>query len=384
MKATKVFLRQRKLNSGKITLYLDYYPPLRDPVTQDRVFRDYLGIYLVDNPKFAIEKEANKEKLRQANAIRSERELAIIRGQFDFLDKHKQKMDFLAYFRKKLESKDQKWIRVYDHFKNYCNGKCLMSDITVPFCEGFREYLLKAKHLKNESMDLSQNSAAGYWSTFRGCLKIAYHEKMLKENVNDFLESISGTSSRREYLTLEEVRQLANTPCDVPDLKNASLFSCLTGLRISDILALDWSNIVKAQDGGWCIRIRTEKTDTEATLPLTDEAYRLCGKRSTGLVFKNLKRYNTHAPLKEWVEAAGITKHITFHCFRHTFATLQVNEGTDIYTVSHLLTHANVGTTQIYADIVDKSMRDAVERIKIKDEAKPKGKNKKTDETKDK
>ena len=377
MKATKVFLRQRKLNSGKITLYLDYYPPLRDPVTQDRVFRDYLGIYLVDNPKFAIEKEANKEKLRQANAIRSERELAIIRGQFDFLDKHKQKMDFLAYFRKKLESKDQKWIRVYDHFKNYCHGKCLMSDITVPFCEGFREYLLKAKHLKNESMDLSQNSAAGYWSTFRGCLKIAYHEKMLKENVNDFLESISGTSSRREYLTLEEVRQLANTPCDVPDLKNASLFSCLTGLRISDILALDWSNIVKAQDGGWCIRIRTEKTDTEATLPLTDEAYKLCGKRSTGPVFKNLKRYNTHAPLKEWVEAAGITKHITFHCFRHTFATLQVNEGTDIYTVSHLLTHANVGTTQIYADIVDKSMRDAVE-------AKPKGKNKKTDETKDK
>ena len=353
MKATKVFLRQRKLNSGKITLYLDYYPPLRDPVTQDRVFRDYLGIYLVDNPKFAIEKEANKEKLRQANAIRSERELAIIRGQFDFLDKHKQKMDFLAYFRKKLESKDQKWIRVYDHFKNYCHGKCLMSDITVPFCEGFREYLLKAKHLKNESMDLSQNSAAGYWSTFRGCLKIAYHEKMLKENVNDFLESISGTSSRRE-------------------------------LRISDILALDWSNIVKAQDGGWCIRIRTEKTDTEATLPLTDEAYKLCGKRSTGPVFKNLKRYNTHAPLKEWVEAAGITKHITFHCFRHTFATLQVNEGTDIYTVSHLLTHANVGTTQIYADIVDKSMRDAVERIKIKDEAKPKGKNKKTDETKDK
>ncbi len=384
MKATKVFLRQRKLNSGKITLYLDYYPPLRDPVTQDRVFRDYLGIYLVDNPKFAIEKEANKEKLRQANAIRSERELAIIRGQFDFLDKHKQKMDFLAYFRNKLESKDQKWIRVYDHFKNYCHGKCLMSDITVPFCEGFREYLLKAKHLKNESMDLSQNSAAGYWSTFRGCLKIAYHEKMLKENVNDFLESISGTSSRREYLTLEEVRQLANTPCDVPDLKNASLFSCLTGLRISDILALDWSNIVKAQDGGWCIRIRTEKTDTEATLPLTDEAYKLCGKRSTGPVFKNLKRYNTHAPLKEWVEAAGITKHITFHCFRHTFATLQVNEGTDIYTVSHLLTHANVGTTQIYADIVDKSMRDAVERIKINDGAKPKGKNKKTDETKDK
>ena len=85
---------------------------------------------------------------------------------------------------------------------------------------------------------------------------------------------------------------------------------------------------------------------------------------------------------REYTDA--LTYLVITHCFRHTFATLQVNEGTDIYTVSHLLTHANVGTTQIYADIVDKSMRDAVERIKIKDEAKPKGKNKKTDETKDK
>ena len=237
-------------------------------------------------------------------------------------------------------------------------------------CEGFREYLLNAKQLRDEEKDLSQNSAAGYWSTFRGCLKVAYQEGILQENVNEFLEPIAALTGRREFLTLEEVRMLANTPCDVPDLKNASLFSCLTGLRISDILALTWSNIVKAQDGGWCIRIRTEKTDTEATLPLTDEAYMLCGEHSEGLVFKNLKRYYTHEPLKEWVKAAGITKHITFHCFRHTFATLQVNEGTDIYTVSHLLTHANVGTTQIYADIVDKSKREAVERIKIMEEPK--------------
>lgn len=150
-------------------------------------------------------------------------------------------------------------------------------------------------------------------------------------------------------------------------MKEASLFSCLTGLRISDILALTWSNIEKAQDGGWCIRIKTEKTDTEATLPLSKEAYKLCGPRTSGKVFKNLKRHYTQWPLQDWLKAVGITKHITFHCFRHTFATLQVSEGTDIYTVSHLLTHANVGTTQIYADIVDKTKRKAVERIRIEE-----------------
>lgn len=382
MKAVKVTLRKRLLPSGKITLYLDYYPPLRDPVNKQLVRHEYLGIYLVNKPRFAIEKEANKEKIRQAEAIRSERELEIIRGQFNFLDKHKQKMDFLAYFRKKLDIKDQKWIRVYDHFSNYCNGQCSMSDLTIPFCEGFRDYLLTAKQLRDETKDLSQNSASGYWSTFRGCLKIAYHEKLLKENVNEFLEPITAVTGRREYLTIEEVRKLASTPCDVPDLKNASLFSILTGLRISDILALTWSNIEKAQDGGWCIRIRTEKTDTEATLPLTNEAYKLCGRRSTGLVFWKLKRSYINEPLKEWIKAAGITKHITFHCFRHTFATLQVSEGTDIYTVSHLLTHANVGTTQIYADIVDKNKREAVERIKIKETPKKKEKGDTKKETK--
>ena len=441
MGVTKVTLRKRLLPSGKITLYLDFYPPLRDPHSRKYVRHEYLGIYLVNKPRFQSDKDANKEKIAQAEAIRSERELAIIRGQYDFLDKTKLKMDFLAYFKTKLDTKDQKWIRVYDHFSNYCGGVCKMGDITVPFCEGFREYLLNAKQLKHPDKQLAQNSAAGYWSTFRGFLKIAYQEKLLQENVNDYLETIDAVDGRREFLTLEEVRQLAATPCDTPDLKNASLFSCLTGLRISDILALNWSNIVKATDGGWCIRIKTEKTDTEATLPLSQEAYELCGKPGTGLVFKNLKRHYTQKPLQDWLKDAGITKHITFHCFRHTFATLQVNEGTDIYTVSHLLTlplsqeayelcgtpgtglvfkdlkrhytqkplqdwlkdagitkhitfhcfrhtfatlqvnegtdiytvshlltHANVGTTQIYADIVDKSKRDAVERIKIKKE----------------
>ena len=74
----------------------------------------------------------------------------------------------------------------------------------------------------------------------------------------------------------------------------------------------------------------------------------------------------TQYKLQLWLEDAGIVdKRITFHNFRHTFATLQVASGTDIYTVQHMLSHANVATTQIYADIVDESKRRAVERIKI-------------------
>lgn len=234
-------------------------------------------------------------------------------------------MDFLAYFKTKLDTKDQKWIRVYDHFSNYCGGQCKMGDITVPFCECFRDYLLDANQLKHPDKKLSQNSAAGYWSTFRGFLKIAYQEKLLQENVNDYLEAIDAVDGRREYLTIEEVRQLAATPYYTPDLREASLFSCLTGLRVSDILALTWSDIVKAQDSGWCIRLKTEKTDTEATLPLSQEAYELCGKPGTGLVFKKLKRHYTQKPLQDWLKDTGITKHITFHCLRHIELPLSLN-----------------------------------------------------------
>jgi len=100
--ATKVTLRQRELKSGKITLYLDYYPPVRDLRTREYVRHDYLGIYLVKNPREGYEKRSNKEKLMQAEAIRAERELSLMRGEYGFLDKNIRRMDFLEYFRNLL------------------------------------------------------------------------------------------------------------------------------------------------------------------------------------------------------------------------------------------------------------------------------------------
>ena len=159
---------------------------------------------------------------------------------------------------------------------------------------------------------------------------------------------------------------MAATPCDIPVLKAASLFACLTGLRISDILNLQWEDFSIAPDQGYCLRIRTQKTQTEATLPISYEAYELCGTPGTGKVFKDLQRSMINYPLKNWLEKAGITKHITFHCFRHTYATLQIASGTDIYTVSKMLTHKNVTTTQIYADLVSAKKRETVNKISLK------------------
>ncbi len=354
------------MSGAKESLYLDFYPPIRDSFTMRMTRRESLGIYIYAKPKNEMEREFNQEMIMKGEVIRGLRVQSLINEEFGFLDVNKKKADFLAYFKTKAEKKDQKWMKVYLHFYKFVNGKCSFGDVTVELCNKFRDYLLNAHHLKRKNQKISQNSAAGYFSTFRALLKIAYKEKFFRENLNDFLDSIETTDVKIEYLTLEEVKKLVETPCKIPVLKEASLFSCLTGLRISDILNLYWRDVVPASEGGYCMRIRTEKTETETTLPISDEALELCGERSDGKVFKGLKRFMVFQPLKNWVEDAGITKHITFHCFRHTYATLQIALGTDIYTVSKMLTHKNVSTTQIYADLVNAKKRESANKISLR------------------
>ena len=367
MGSTKVTLRKREYPSGKVSLYLDFYPAIKNPRTGVESRREYLGIYIMKSPRTAQERRINATKLKQAEAIRAQRELSLINEQYGFIDKSKAKMDAVEYFYSLMLTKGPKWLGAYDHFNKFVHGKCAFKDLNVELCNGFREYLLTAKRLNSKKLQISQNSASGYWSTFRAFLASAYKEGYLKENINDNLDKIELKETRREYLTMDELRRLYNTPCEFPVLREASLFSCLTGLRISDILALTWNDVRDFPDGGKCIRICTEKTDTEATIPISEEALALCGPPSSGLVFKGLTRNMVNTYLKPWLKQAGITKYITFHCFRHTYATQLIAGGADIYTVSKMLTHKNVSTTQIYADLIDKKKREAAEVIKIKE-----------------
>lgn len=368
MGSTKVTLRKREYPSGKVSLYLDFYPAIKNPRTGEESRREYLGIYIMKSPRTAQERRINATKMKQAEAIRAQRELSLINEQYGFIDKSKAKMDAVEYFYSLMLTKGPKWLGAYDHFNKFVHGKCAFKDLNVELCNGFREYLLTAKRLNSKKLQISQNSASGYWSTFRAFLASAYKEGYLKENINDNLDKIELKETRREYLTMDELRRLYNTPCEFPVLREASLFSCLTGLRISDILALTWNDVRDFPDGGKCIRICTEKTDTEATIPISEEALALCGPPSSGLVFKGLTRNMVNTYLKPWLKQAGITKYITFHCFRHTYATQLIAGGADIYTVSKMLTHKNVSTTQIYADLIDKKKREAADVIKIKED----------------
>ena len=372
MGRTKVSLRSRPISGGRRTLYLEFYPPVRVREIMKMQRYETLGMYVWDKPKTLTQKQYNEAIFAQAEAIRALRVQAVINEEFDFLDKEKIKGDFLAYFHKEATQRNNSWMSCYKHFYQFVDGRCTFRQLTVDLCVRFREYLMNAMQLDDPTKPLSVNSASNYYRKFRGMLAITLRDDYIRENINEHLERIEAKRNRIEFLNFQELYNLSKTSCEIPVLKRASLYACLSGLRISDIMQLTWNNIVPNIKGtGYNMRIRTEKTETEATLPISPDALELCGPRERGLVFKGLTRSMLNKPLKKWLSAAGITKHITFHCFRHTYAVLQLASGTDIYTVSKMLTHKHVTTTEIYLDLLDEMKEDTLGRIQIYKDPEP-------------
>lgn len=361
-----VTLRTRPLKNGMLSYYLDYYPGYRDQETMKTIRHEGLNIYIYANPKNERERNFNATMSEKAEAIRCRRFESIVNDRYDFFDRHKLKADFLEYYRRQLRKHDQKWEFVYHHFYNFVHGKCTFEEIDIDLCNKFREYLLNAKQLRRDGR-ISKNSASGYWSTFRGLLKILYRNRLITTNINDFLDKIATEDTPKDYLSVEELYKLAETPCKKPILKTAALFSCLTSLRISDILSLQWHEIVDFAAGGKCVHTITQKTKTEDIIPISDEALELIGycPEKKGLVFKGLKRSWTQQPMKEWIRSAGITKNITFHSYRRTYATLQAAAGTDIRTIQSNMAHKSITTTQRYMKVVDSNKREATTKITL-------------------
>ena len=286
-----VTLRTRPLKGRMLSFYLDYYPGYRDKETMKVIRHETLGIYLYADPKNKREQNFNEVMTEKAEAIRCRRFESVVNERYDFFDKYKLKADFLEYFRSQLRKHDPKWEFVYLHFRNFVHGKCTFEEIDIDLCNKFREYLLTANKLKRKGR-ITRNSASGYWSTFRGLLKILYRNGLIKTNVNDFLDKIETEDVVKDYLSVDELYKLAETPCKKPVLKTASLFSCMTSLRISDILALCWEDIVDYSAGGKCVHIVTQKNRAEDIIPISEEALDLIGYSpdKRGMVFKGLQR----------------------------------------------------------------------------------------------
>lgn len=284
--------------------------------------------------------------------------------------------DFIAYFNSIIykvhpnssNSIIVNWTRVGKLLSIFSEGKPIpFRKINVKLLEDLKLFMLTAPQGGNKKGTLSQNSAATYFSIVKAGLHRAFIDEYLTVDIAAKVKGIPELKVKRETLTLEEAELLAQTPCENEVLKRAFFFAILTGIRLCDIHELTWGEIQKTSTG-WRVDFTQRKTHVVDYLPINEQAYSLCGEpgEHDQQIFAGLTGSSwISRPLKKWIAASGIKKHITFHCSRHTFATLQLENGTDIFVVKGMLGHTNVKTTQIYAHIVDKSKRNAAEVLQI-------------------
>lgn len=376
--AIKVKLRQKDITGNRKSLYLDFYPPIPHHETGAPTRREFLGLYLLNKEKTLIDKQHNKETLQLAEQIRQKRENHLNKPEIytgyekeQLRIKEQGEQDFVAYFKRLANNRQasnyDNWVSAYKYLEVFTNGKLKFADLNERFCNEFKEYLLTTQS-NNSKSKLAQNSAVSYFNKLKATLKQAYKDGYLQSDLNARIGNIKQAETQREFATIEELNRLAQTECKNPLLKRAALFSALTGLRSVDILKLVWGEIQYIEGEGYIIQFIQQKTKGAETTPISDQAFGLLGERKerTDKVFEGLKYSayeNKH--LANWVKLAGIEKHITFHCFRHTFSVLQLSEGTDIYTLSKLLGHRELKTTQVYGRVLDQTKRKATDRIKL-------------------
>lgn len=380
MNKVKVSLRGKKISKNRSSLYLDFYPAIMNKQTGLLSRREFLSKYIYNKPKTTTEKQHNIETYAIAEKIKQLRQNEIDKPEvYTEFEKERIKIKELGeksvmkYFRaiadKRKGSNYDNWVSAGHYLQDFVKTDIKFCDINETWCNEFKNYLLKVPSRKSAKVKLSPNSVISYLNKLRVILKQAYKEGILQVDLNSRLESIKYVESHRQFLTEQELEQLFKTPSLLPAIwKPASMFSALTGLRFSDVQKLTWKEVQHNENDGYLLEYRQKKTNAAELLQISQQAYELLGERGLPdeVVFKGLhySDYNNDL-LKKWVKDAGINKKITFHCFRHTNATLLLSKGVDLYTISKMLGHKNISTTQIYAKVMNETKRNAADKMQF-------------------
>jgi integrase len=327
-----------------------------------------------------------RSKLDQQNALFAAQVCAAMQDEYNkkalFPEQYKEQqeqyareqIEILSYIQEVIEKRETtltsgtmrvwgNFLHKYQEFEG--KDRLTFGQMNRAKIEEFTVFIANYKSKKVEK--LAANSQKGMIRCLQAVLNEAYKDEIITFNPNHAIELPKGEQKQKQFLTLPELQALNNTNCKNDTVKRISLFSALTGMRHSDCVNLRWENITGGKKPS--IKFNQQKTKGTVYMPISAEALELCGKRKNenDTVFAGVQSSQfCNTAIAEWVKAAGITKDITFHCFRHTFATLQLTSGTDIYTVSKLLGHSSVTTTQVYAQIVDEKKEKAAHAIKLK------------------
>lgn len=359
-----VRLRFNELKDGRKSIYLDIYYNGR------RTYQS-LKLYLVPETDVSAQIQ-NANTLAIANAIKTEKILDLTNKIAGITDRsYKANMlftDWMKVYRQDVEKRASAsaliWVdRVTNELEKYDNSVTL-AEIDRDYIMRFLSHLLDRPALTRDHNQLAKNTVFLYLAYIRAALNYAVKENLLQSSPFKKIkrDMLSDSEAKREYLTVEEVKRLIATPCRRDDMKAAFLFSCFCGLRIMDIKLLCWKNIIR-NNGKWQVEITQYKTGVLLYLPLNMNARKWLPEQGDASpddpVFPTLSIWYKHV-LSDWAKDAGIDKKFSFHVARHTFATLALTAGVDIYTTSQLLGHTTIRHTQRYARIINSKKNDAV------------------------
>lgn len=376
-----VRIRFKQLSNGNQSIYLDYYTG--DVIRKENYVGgkrkyEFLKLYLIPE-RTREDKAKNEATLALAKAIQSKRIVEVQNDAHGFQNTNKSRVNLLDYLENIGKQSAEQGSRNYARtvlntvraLKLFRGDYIAFRDVDKEFLSEFTDYLRQMPKASKYGVlkaggRLSNNSVVAYYGTLRTAINRAYKEGIITVNPTkefDFASKVRQEPSRREYLTIDELKTLINTECRHEIVKRAFLFSCLCGLRVSDIRKLRWCDLQRS-GGRVRIEIMMQKTKEPLYLPISDEALKWLPERGAAndsdFIFPLTHEGTVNDTLQHWAKAAGITKHISFHVARHTHATMMLTLGADLYTVSKLLGHKNIATTQIYAKIVDKKKEEAI------------------------
>lgn len=378
-------LKQKVLSDGNYSLYLDYYlgrVDVKDEETGEvkskvQRKREFLHLTLLASPRTPIERQQNKETLNLAQKIRFEREQELKESLHGYRLKRDRDINFLDYFQAYIDGYTKKDIRMVQialsRFRNFLKDtpeyskfayKIKPKQINKDMIEAFTEYL--------QSRSVGEGARSIY-QRFKKVIKYAIeHDVMLKNPCNGIVIKIDGNILRKDVLSQDEIQGLIATHYDNenPNIQRAFIFCLYCGLRFCDVKDLTFANVDYSNK---LLKFEQNKTKGHSSssgvvIPLNDGLLRLIGEPTSdqnkdSLIFPLPSYEMCLKAIKRWVKRAGINKHISWHCARHSFAVNILNNGANIKTVASLLGHSGLKHTEKYTRAIDSLKQDAINSL---------------------
>ena len=393
-------LEQRELSDGRISLYLEYYmgrtsEPVLDEHGEPAVYKsgkmagmpmykvkhirkkESLDLYLIANPRTTIDRQYNKETLQTAEKIRQNKAEKLLEDREGFKFKKERNINFLDYFQAYINKYTKKDIRMVQialqRFKDFLKEtpeytiyarSIRPEQISRDMIEAFTEYL--------QSRSVGEGAKSIY-QRFKKVIKYAIeHDVMTKNPCTGIIIKVDDQILRKDVLSLEEVQQLVATYDEKqnPEVRRAFIFCLYSGLRYCDVKDLTFANVDYSNK---LLKFEQAKTkghsaNSGVVIPLNEGLIKLIGEPASdqtkdSLIFTLPSYEMCLKSLKRWVKAAGIDKHISWHCARHSFAVNILNNGANIKTVASLLGHSGLKHTEKYTRAVDRLKEDAINSL---------------------